>query len=225
MKQKLTMIARVNGMDFWFSIGSTYSYLSVMRLPQIAARTGMSFRWRPFNVRIIMREMDNIRFANKPVKAAYMWRDIERRSATYGLHPRLPAPYPLKELELANRVAIVAAEEGWIEDYARSTYRRWFEDGDPAGSEPNLTRSIEECGHIAERVIEVANAPKTRLNLDSETSAARELGIFGSPTFVVGREIFWGDDRLDDAMAWARGGAALQIRTVAGSPPASASDT
>ena len=79
-------------MDFWFSIGSTYSYLSVMRLHDVSAQTGIAFRWRPFNVRAIMREMDNIPFANKPVKAAYMWRDVERRSAMYGVHPKLPAP-------------------------------------------------------------------------------------------------------------------------------------
>src|SRR5215216_4276596 len=82
-------------------------------------------------------EMDNIPFANKPIKAAYMWRDVERRAAMYGLNPKLPAPYPIKELELANRVAIVAAEEGWIEAYAQAAYRHWFEAGEPAGSEPN----------------------------------------------------------------------------------------
>ena len=205
-------------MEIWFSIGSTYSYLSVMRLPEIATRTGISFRWRPFNVRTIMREMDNIPFANKPVKAAYMWRDVERRAAMYGLYPTLPAPYPLKELELANRVAIVAAAEGWVEDYARSAYKRWFEDGDPAGSEPNLTQSIKDCGHSAARVIDLANASEAMASLDAETSAARELGIFGSPTFVVGRELFWGDDRLEDAIAWRRGDAALQTREGSGPP-------
>lgn len=199
-------------MDFWFSIGSTYSYLSVMRLDGVAAATGITLRWRPFNVRTIMREMENIPFANKPVKAAYMWRDIERRSAMYGLRPRLPAPYPLKELELANRVAIVAAEEGWVADYTRAAYRHWFEKGDPAGSEPNLSRSIEACGHTPGRVIDLANSPAGTEGLDAATAEARQLGIFGSPTFVVGQELFWGDDRLDDAIAWARGSAALQLR-------------
>lgn len=197
-------------MDFWFSIGSTYSYLSVMRLAEVSASTGIGFRWRPFNVRAIMREMDNIPFANKPVKAAYMWRDIERRAARYGLHQRLPAPYPLQELELANRVAIVAAGEGWIENYARAAYRRWFEEGQPAGSEPNMTRSLEECGQDAGRVLALANSTFSHEALDAATNAARELGIFGSPTFVVGRELFWGDDRLEDAIAWLGGASPLQ---------------
>lgn len=191
-------------MDFWFSIGSTYSYLSVMRLADVGARTGVDFRWRPFNVRAIMREMDNIPFANKPVKAAYMWRDVERRAAMYGLNPKLPAPYPLKELELANRVAIVAQRERWVDNYTRAAYRHWFENGDPAGSEPNLSKAISDCGERPVRIIELANGPEAVKELELATDTARELGIFGSPTFVVGREIFWGDDRLDDAIAWLR---------------------
>jgi 2-hydroxychromene-2-carboxylate isomerase len=66
--------------DFWFSIGSTYTYLSVMRVGDIERQNGITFRWRPFDVRAIMTEMDNIPFTNKPIKARYMWRDIERRA-------------------------------------------------------------------------------------------------------------------------------------------------
>jgi 2-hydroxychromene-2-carboxylate isomerase len=157
-----------------------------------------------------MREMDNIPFANKPIKAAYMWRDIERRAAMYGLRPRLPAPYPLKELELANRVAVIAAAEGWLEAYAEATYRTWFEDGDPAGSEPNLSHSINEAGQDPSRAIELANSSEGIGGLEAATNDARDLGIFGSPTFVVGHELFWGDDRLEDAISWATGSAALQ---------------
>ncbi len=67
-------------MDFWFSVGSTYSYLTVMRLSQVERDTGVQFNWHPYSVRKIMMEMDNIPFSTKPVKQAYMWRDIERRA-------------------------------------------------------------------------------------------------------------------------------------------------
>ena len=66
---------------FFFFFGSTYTYLSVMRIAKQASAAGVAVRWRPFSVRQIMTEMDNIPFAKKPVKAAYMWRDIERRAA------------------------------------------------------------------------------------------------------------------------------------------------
>ena len=200
----------MSGIDFWFSIGSTYSYLSVLRLQRVSAAAGISFRWLPFNVRAIMREMENIPFANKPVKAAYMWRDIERRAAVHGLVPRLPAPYPLAELELANRVAVIGMAEGWGEAYTRATYEAWFERGEPAGSEPNLSTAISAAGQDVRTVLERANGPEGIEGLAAATGAARALGIFGSPTFVVEGELFWGQDRLDfvdralDRLRWAK---------------------
>ncbi|TPI73065.1 DsbA family protein [Mesorhizobium sp. B2-8-9] len=190
--------------DFWFSIGSTYTYLSVMRLAKIQAETGIEFRWRPFNVRSIMIEMDNIPFAKKPVKAAYMWRDIERRAAMYRMVPKLPAPYPLAELERANRVAVIAAREGWCEAYARESYRRWFEMGEPAGSEPNISASINKAGQEPEPILREADSDAAKAELAAATEQAKALGIFGSPSFLVDGELFWGDDRLDDAMRWLR---------------------
>ena len=192
--------------EVWFSIGSTYTYLSVMRLSRLSADTGMQFVLKPFSVRAIMREMDNIPFANKPVKAAYMWRDIERRAARYGLRPVLPAPYPLREFDRANRVAIVAARDGWCEPYVRSTYIRWFEQGEEAGLEPNLSASIDEAGQDPSRVLRLADSEETNAAYLASTDEARRLGIFGSPTFVVDGELFWGDDRLEDAAVWRKEG-------------------
>ena len=192
--------------DFWFSIGSTYSYLTVMRLRDVEAAQGVTFRWRPFDVRSIMLEQDNIPFAKKPVKAAYMWRDIARRAARYGLPARLPAPYPLEDLARANRVALLGMREGWGRDYAVETYRLWFREGLPAGSEPNLGESLRRIGQDPERVLGLADAPESARALAEETEAAKASGIFGSPSFVVGDEVFWGDDRLDDAIAWFRHG-------------------
>jgi 2-hydroxychromene-2-carboxylate isomerase len=192
--------------DFWFSVGSTYTYLSVMRLAQVEQESGIAFRWRPFSVRQIMIEMDNIPFRTKPVKAAYMWRDIERRAARYGLSARVPAPYPLAQWDVANRVAVLAAAEGWIADYARATYRRWFEEGLEPGSEPNLGDSLRELAQDPAWVSMHAAGAEIGRAYEAATAEARQLGIFGSPTFAVGRELFWGDDRLDDAIAWHRVG-------------------
>ena len=149
-----------------------------------------------------MIEMDNIPFAKKPIKAAYMWRDIERRSAVHGLSPKFPVPYPLSELERANRVAVIGASEGWCAAYAQASYRRWFEKGMPAGSEPNISESIRDAGADPKSILDRADADEGVEGLVSATNEARSLGIFGSPTFSVGQEIFWGDDRVDDALAW-----------------------
>jgi 2-hydroxychromene-2-carboxylate isomerase len=190
--------------DFWFSIGSTYTYLPVMRLADVEHSTGIRFNWRPFSVRAIMREQNNIPFATKPVKMAYMWRDIERRAERYGLPVRVPAPYPLQEFDLANRVAILGAKEGWCADYVRATYRRWFQQGQEPGSEPNLSDSLREIGQEPGRVIPLAQADDIGQAYTAAIDQARALNIFGSPNFLVGTEVFWGDDRLDDAMEWLR---------------------
>jgi 2-hydroxychromene-2-carboxylate isomerase len=199
-------MARQAAIDFWFSVGSTYTYFSVMRLREVEDRTGIGFNWRPFNVRAIMLEQNNRPFVGKPVKTAYMWRDIERRAGRCGLPVRVPAPYPLQEFERANRIAIVGNQEGWCADYARATYRRWFQDGLEAGIEPNLSESLREIGQDPTRVIARAESDEIAAALQKATEEAKSLGVFGSPSFVVGRELFWGDDRLDDAIAWYRSG-------------------
>lgn len=197
--------AAVAVIDFWYSIGSTYTYLSVMRLADVARLSGASFRWRPFNVRHIMIQQNNIPFKDKPVKTAYMWRDVERRAHQYGLQPKIPAPYPLPGLVFANQIAVLGAAEGWVESYTRATYRRWFEGGEPAGEEPNIAGSLREAGQDPERVLELAQAAPIAKALSDATDEAMALGVFGSPTFVVAGEVFWGDDRLEDAIRWVNG--------------------
>lgn len=190
--------------SFWFSIGSTYTYLSLMRLPEVARRTGATFDLRPFSLRAITREMNNIPFSTKPIKARYMWRDIERRAGRYGFEAKVPAPYPLPQLDLANRVAIVGRQEGWCEAYAMETYKRWFQAGEPPGEEPNLSGCLTAIGQQPEHIVERAASPEIESAYHAATDEARALEIFGAPTFVVGRERFWGDDRLEDAIAWAQ---------------------
>jgi 2-hydroxychromene-2-carboxylate isomerase len=187
--------------DFWFSIGSLYTYLSVMRIDRFEELHGIAFRWRPFSVRAIMIEMDNIP-ARKPAKLAYMWRDIERRAVgALCDFPRRP-PYPLKNFDLANRIAVVGAAEDWCADYVRATYSRWFGLGEEAGSEPNVSASLKEIGQDPHRVLALAESDETGRAYDQATAEAKALGIFGAPTFVTRGEIFWGDDRLEDAVRW-----------------------
>jgi 2-hydroxychromene-2-carboxylate isomerase len=192
--------------DFWFTMGSTYSYLSAMRLADIERASGISFRWRPFHLLVILQEMKHVPFADKPNKTAYMWRDLERRAAMYGLQTKLPAPYPAKQSVMANLVATVGMREGWGAEFVRAAYRRWIELGQETGSEPNVSASLRDIGQVPARVLALADSEEAKAALSTETDAARDLGIFGSPIFAVGRELFWGDDRLEDAISWYRCG-------------------
>jgi 2-hydroxychromene-2-carboxylate isomerase len=187
--------------DFWFSVGSLYTYLSVMRIDRFEELSDTTFRWRPFSVRAIMIEMDNIP-ARKPAKLAYMWRDLERRAAGNLCNfPKRP-PYPLKDFDLANRIAVVAAREDWCPDYVRATYSRWFGLGEEAGSEPNVSASLREVGQDPARVLPLARSDEIGRAYDEATAEAKSLGIFGAPSFVTRGEMFWGDDRLEDAVCW-----------------------
>lgn len=196
----------MSDIDFWYSIGSTYSYLTVSRISTLAQKQGVTIRWRPFNVRDIMVEQNNVPFKGKPIKTAYMWRDIERRAQLYGLNPKLPAPYPSPQLPYANQVAILGMEEGWGEDYTKTAYRNWFEQGHTVGEDPNLADSLHEIGQDPERVKAEAATSRIVDLLAEQTAQAKALGVFGSPSFVVADEVFWGDDRLEDAIAWLKHG-------------------
>ena len=189
-------------LEFFFFYGSTYTYLTVMRIEEEAARAGVEVNWRPFNAREIMIEQDNIPFRDKPVKRRYMWRDVERRATRYGVPFDQIPTYPVDPDLLANRVGVVAADEGWCLEYTRAIYQAWFLEDKPPGDPEHLGPLLADLGRDPEAVLSRADTPEIRGHYDRETDVARELGIFGSPTFAVGDEIFWGDDRLEDALEW-----------------------
>ena len=191
--------------DFFFSIGSTYTYLSVTRILDVEKKHQIKFNWKPFSVREIMKEMNNIPFPKDKInKVNYMWRDIERRAEGYGFFAKTPVPYPLKEFDLANKLAILGLEEGWGIDYVRLTYKRWFQEGKEPATEPNISEICNELNIDKEKVIENANSNEIEKQYLKNTDSARENKVFGSPSFIVNSEIFWGDDRMEDAITWSK---------------------
>lgn len=191
-------------LDFFFYIGSTYTYLAVNRIEEIAAQAGVSIRWRPFNVPSIMIEQNNRPFIGKPVKLKYMWRDLERRANRYGIPFKSIPDYPVDPERLANRVAVVASLEGWCPEYTKATYRAWFLGNKTPGDVQHVRSILSELGKESDTTIARADSQEIRALYDRETEYAKEFGIFGSPTFMWGTEIFWGDDRIEDAVDWAK---------------------
>ena len=190
--------------EFWFSIGSTYTYLSTQRLKALEKEKNVEFEWFPFSVRARMVEMENIPFMaeKKKQKIDYMWRDVERRANFYGFGANVPAPYPLKEFDLANQVAILGKKEGWIKDYTILTYKKWFLEHQEPGSEPNLSKTLMEIGLDPEETIKLAKLSDIVNEYEKNTKMAKNKGIFGSPSFIVNKEVFWGDDRCEDSIKW-----------------------
>ncbi len=189
--------------DFYFSIGSTYTYLSVTRILDVEKKHQVKFNWKPFSVRSIMKEMNNIPFPKDKInKVNYMWRDIERRAVGYGFFAKTPVPYPLSEFDLANQIGIYGLDEGWGVDYIRLTYKKWFQEGKEPAIDPSISEICKKLKINKDEIILKAKSKKIENKYISNTSDARNNKIFGSPTFIVNNEIFWGDDRMEDAIKW-----------------------
>ena len=191
--------------DFYFSIGSTYTYLSVTRILDVEKKYQVKFNWKPFSVRAIMKEMNNIPFPkDKLNKVNYMWRDIERRSESYGFFAKTPVPYPLSEFDLANQIAILGLDKDWGIDYVRLIYKKWFQEGKEPAIEPSISETCKKLKLNKDDIISEAKTKSIEDKYIANTNAARENKIFGSPTFVINKEIFWGDDRMEDAIKFSK---------------------
>ena len=190
----------------WLSIGSTYTYLTALRLRNVIEASGIKLDIRPISIRQIMKNMDNIPFpSSKKTKVDYMWRDIQRRAEFYSLPvPHVPAPYPLKEFDRANLVGIVMERDGKYLEYLEETYRAWFLDGLEAGSDQNLENVSRIMGVTLQKVLDDASSNEILEIYERNTADAQTIGVFGAPSFEVGGEVFWGDDRLEDAIRFAK---------------------
>jgi len=190
--------------EFWFDLASPYSALAALRIADVAG--GLDVRWQPFLLGPIFQAQgwNDSPFNLFPAKGRWMWRDVPRRAARRGVAFRQPSRFPRHSV-LANRVALVALAEGWGEDCVRAIYRAEFaEDADIADAGV-MAGIVARLGRDGSAVVSRAQAQPIKDALRAATEQAARHGIFGAPTFLVDGELFWGDDRLEEAIAWARG--------------------
>jgi 2-hydroxychromene-2-carboxylate isomerase len=192
--------------ELWFDFASTYSYLAALRVEEAAREAGVVVEWRPFLLGPIFQRQgwSDSPFKLYPVKGAYMWRDLERSCARYGIPLRRPSAFPRSSV-LAARVGLVAAEQGWAAPLARAVFRANFAEDRDIGDAAVLAEVIDGVGRPGREICALAESAAWKPRLREQTARAEGLGIFGAPTFVVGGELFWGNDRLEEALAWARG--------------------
>jgi 2-hydroxychromene-2-carboxylate isomerase len=201
------MSSAVPKLEFWYEFASTYSYLSAMRIEALAETAGVAVVWRPFLLGPIFKAQgwDNSPFNLYPAKGRYMVRDVGRLAAERGLRFALPAPFPQNSL-LAARLAFVGSDEGWVGPFTRAVYAAEFAEGADI-SYRIVLRSIADGLRLdSERIFSRAEQPTLKDRLKQQTAEAQARGVFGAPTFLVGHEMFWGDDRLEHALAWAKRG-------------------
>src|SRR5580658_7298153 len=192
--------------DFWFDFASTYSYPAAMRVRPLADEAGVAVRFRPFLLGPIFKAQG---WTTSPfnlfrAKGQNMWRDLERICTDAGLPFRRPSPFPQNSV-LAARIALVGLNEGWGEQFCLDVFRAEF----------GQDRSIEDASVLAdilshlnvapEPVLAAATSDDNKLKLRAQTEQAQQLGVFGAPTFTTANgELFWGNDRLERALLWAR---------------------
>lgn len=193
-------------LDFWFEFASTYSYPAAMRVEKVAAAAGVTVRWRPFLLGPIFgaQGWNDSPFNIYPVKGRYMWRDLERVCAKEGLPLTLPpARFPQNGLKAA-RLTLVGVREGWAPAFVKAVYTANFADQKDITDDAVLGTALRTAGADPNAAAAAANTAENKAALKAQTEEAIALGIFGAPSFTVGDELFWGNDRLEDAIEWAQ---------------------
>lgn len=196
-------MAGKDSFEFWFDFSSTYSFLASQRIVPLAAEAGVPIVWRPFLLRIVLRECgwDGSPVADNPRKAAYMWRDLARQSAKRGHGFTMPSEYP-RDPTLADRVALVAAGEGWADRFVPRAFAANFIEDREIAELAVIADVIAACDRDPQLVLDKAVSDDNKNAFKQATAEALEKKLFGAPVFVIGQELFWGDDRMEDALAW-----------------------
>jgi 2-hydroxychromene-2-carboxylate isomerase len=191
-------------LDFWFDFASTYSYPAAMRIRPLARQAGVEVRFRPFLLGPIFKAQGwtTSPFNLYPEKGRHMWRDLERLCAELGLPFRRPDPFPQNSL-LAARVGLAGLDHDWGEDFCRAVFRTQFGDGRRIDDAQTIGDVLVGLKVDTGPVLAAAQSDEVKARLRSETEEAQRLGLFGAPSFVTtDGELFWGNDRLEQALRW-----------------------
>lgn len=193
-------------LTFWYEFASTYSYPAAMRIERLAAEAGVAVAWRPLLIGPLLHEQQGLTdspFNSFPVKGAYMWRDLERVCSDEGLPLVRPSQFPRNGM-LAARVAIVGLEDGWTPAFSQAVYQANFVDDQDISDPAVLAPLIASVGAGPEHVLAAATTDPVKARLKDHVAEARRQGVFGAPSFVTADgELFWGNDRLEQALNWA----------------------
>lgn len=192
--------------DFWYEFASTYSYPTAMRIERLAADDGVTVRWRPFLLGPIFKAYgwNDSPFNIYKTKGKYMWRDLERVCEADGLALSLPpVRFPQNGLKAA-RLALAGVDQGWTPAFTRAVFTANYGEQKDISDEATLRPILLSLDVDADAALSAAGSEEVKEALKAQTAEAQARGLFGAPSFTVGDELFWGNDRLEAALAWAR---------------------
>ena len=196
-------------LDFWFDFASTYSYLAAMRIGPLAQKAEVRVRFRPFLLGPVFKAQgwSTSPFNLYPAKGRHMWRDLERSCAELQLAFRRPDPFPQNSL-LAARVALAGLDQAWGEEFCRAIFRAQFADGRRIDDTAAIGDILAGLKLDPEPALAAAQSDAIKARLRMQTEEAQRLGVFGAPSFTTADgELFWGNDRLEPALRWAKAAA------------------
>jgi 2-hydroxychromene-2-carboxylate isomerase len=201
-------------LELWFEFGSNYSYLAVMRIDQLARHYGVPIAWKPFLLGPIFKSFgwSTSPFVLQKEKGEYVWRDMARQCEKYSFPWTRPTVFPRRAI-LPMRVALLGADQPWIGAYSQRMMRMNFAEDCDIDTPQAVGEVLAALGLPASDLLSAAQSERNKLRLRDQTEQARCRGVFGAPTFFVGSEMFWGNDRLEDALRFAAGCAAPAPRT------------
>lgn len=193
--------------EFWFDFGSNYSYLSMMRIQRLALAAGLRVALKPFMLGPIFKTLgwETSPFVLQTMKGNYVWRDMQRQCGKYGLRWQHPSVFPRNAL-LASRVALQGEGEPWLAGFCEQVMLANFADDREIGDEAVIAGILAGLGADSAAILAAARTDACKAALRARTAEAQARGIFGAPMFFVGDEMYWGNDRLDDAIEHARTG-------------------
>jgi 2-hydroxychromene-2-carboxylate isomerase len=184
---------------FYFDLGSPFAYLAAERLHTLLPEP---VQWQP----VLLGGLFRLTGRSSWALGDYQRRqagmaDIERRALAYGLPPmRWPDPWPADYLT-AMRATTYAFSLGRGRDFTMQAYRDAFQRGSELSVAANVLQSAARAGLDPEAVRTATSDPEIKQTLRDATDAAYDRGVFGVPTIAIGDELYWGDDRLEDAAA------------------------
>lgn len=172
-----------------------------MRIEELIQNSKIEIVWRPFLLGPIFKEQgwNDSPFNVYPAKGKYMWKDMQRRARKYGADFLIPSVFPRNGL-LASRIAIANENQPWISSFIRETFQANFVKDQDISRPEVLIPILKKVGADPDGILKNTSDEEVKILLRKQTERAKQLGIFGAPSFLVGDELFWGDDRLEDAL-------------------------
>lgn len=189
---------------FWYEFSSPYSFLAAERVGDLARARGVDVTWKPFLLGAIFKEQGPTPNLRSPQRAAYMWRDCERWCDRLGLPFVVPDPFPQNGI-FASRVALAVPPDE-RPAFSIAVFRAFFCAGQRLDDEAVVTAALRQTEIDLETAISVAQTDLIKHALRKQTEEAKAKDIFGAPMIeTADGELFWGNDRLEEALDWELG--------------------